>query len=70
MLTACPTERALLSCLLTRLTALDVDVLVGHNISAFDLSVLLHRLQHHKVGDMGCLLAACDLPHIHQVCVC
>jgi DNA polymerase alpha subunit A len=53
MLTACPTERALLSCLLTRLTALDVDVLVGHNISAFDLSVLLHRLQHHKVGG-GC----------------
>ena len=29
--------------------ALDADVLVGHNISAFDLSVLLHRLQALKV---------------------
>ncbi len=44
-------ERALLTCLLTRLQQLDADVLVGHNISAFDLSVLLHRLQLHKVGE-------------------
>jgi hypothetical protein len=29
--------------------ALDPDVLVGHNIGAFDLTVLLTRMQHHKV---------------------
>lgn len=44
-----PNERALLTCLLTRLQGLDPDVLVGHNISAFDLNVLLHRLQQHKL---------------------
>ncbi len=42
-------ERLLLMNLLARLRALDADVYVGHNISAFDLDVLLHRLQHHKV---------------------
>ena len=25
-------------------------MLVGHNIAAFDLTVLLSRMQHHKVG--------------------
>lgn len=30
--------------------ALDADVLVGHNLAAFDLTVLLSRMQHHKVG--------------------
>ena len=44
-----PGERALLAHLLARLQDLDPDVLVGHNIAAFDLDVLLHRLQHHKV---------------------
>jgi hypothetical protein len=29
--------------------AIDADVIVGHNISAFDLQVLLARMQHHKV---------------------
>ena len=48
MLSAQSTERALLTNLLARLRALDADVYVGHNISAFDLDVLLHRLQHHK----------------------
>ena len=43
-----PGERALLAHLLARLQDLDPDVLVGHNIAAFDLDVLLHRLQHHK----------------------
>jgi len=42
-------ERALLAYLLTRLRALDADVYVGHNIAGFDIDVLLHRLQHHKV---------------------
>jgi hypothetical protein len=43
-------ERALLTFLLARLRAVDVDVFVGHNFAAFDLDVLLHRLQHHKVS--------------------
>ncbi|CAM6094149.1 unnamed protein product [Calypogeia fissa] len=42
-------ERALLSCLMVKLYQLDPDVLVGHNISGFDLDVLLHRLQACKV---------------------
>lgn len=50
MITTQPNERSLLAYLLTRLQAVDADVLVGHNISAFDLSVLLHRLQLHKVS--------------------
>jgi DNA polymerase alpha subunit A len=50
MVTTCPNERTLLGCLLAKLQGIDADVLVGHNISAFDLPVLLHRLQHHKVG--------------------
>ena len=50
MLSAQGSERGLLQHLLARLQVLDPDVLVGHNIAAFDLDVLLHRLQHHKVG--------------------
>lgn len=42
-------EKALLTTLLNRLSALDADALVGHNISAFDLDVLLHRMEKHKV---------------------
>ncbi|KAI5077505.1 hypothetical protein GOP47_0007329 [Adiantum capillus-veneris] len=42
-------ERALLNHLLIKLHQLDPDVLVGHNISGFDLDVLLHRLQASKV---------------------
>ncbi|EFJ15342.1 hypothetical protein SELMODRAFT_234261 [Selaginella moellendorffii] len=42
-------ERALLNCLMIKLHQLDPDVLVGHNISGFDLDVLLHRLQACKV---------------------
>uniref|UniRef100_A0A803KXY4 DNA polymerase n=1 Tax=Chenopodium quinoa TaxID=63459 RepID=A0A803KXY4_CHEQI len=38
-------ERALLSCLMTEMYKLDSDFLVGHNISGFDLDVLLHRAQ-------------------------
>ena len=43
-------ERALLCYLIGRLHSLDADVVVGHNIGAFDLDILLHRLQHHKVN--------------------
>ncbi|GLI66368.1 hypothetical protein VaNZ11_010151 [Volvox africanus] len=42
-------ERSLLTCLLAKLQALDADVLVGHNIAAFDLTTILTRMQHHKV---------------------
>lgn len=42
-------ERALLTGLLARLRSLDPDAIVGHNLTAFDLDVLLHRLQAHKV---------------------
>lgn len=38
-------ERALLNRLMLELHKLDSDVLVGHNISGFDLDVLLHRCQ-------------------------
>ena len=38
-------ERALLNRLMIELHKLDSDVLVGHNISGFDLDVLLHRFQ-------------------------
>lgn len=50
MLTTCPNERALLGCLLTKLAAVDADVIVGHNIGAYELAVLMGRLQTHKVG--------------------
>ncbi|XP_037414948.1 DNA polymerase alpha catalytic subunit-like isoform X2 [Triticum dicoccoides] len=42
-------ERALLNRLMIELGKLDCDVLVGHNISGFDLDVLLHRAQTCKV---------------------
>jgi DNA polymerase elongation subunit (family B) len=48
MLAGGASERALLQNLLARLRALDADVYCGHNIAAFDLDVLLHRLQAHK----------------------
>ncbi|CAA0833741.1 DNA polymerase alpha catalytic subunit, partial [Striga hermonthica] len=38
-------ERALLNRLVIEIHKLDSDVLVGHNISGFDLDVLLHRVQ-------------------------
>ncbi|GAA0168120.1 DNA metabolism protein [Lithospermum erythrorhizon] len=38
-------ERALLNRLMLELHKLDADVLVGHNISGFDLDILLHRVQ-------------------------
>ncbi|XP_068659458.1 DNA polymerase alpha catalytic subunit [Aristolochia californica] len=42
-------ERALLSRLMIEIHKLDSDVLVGHNISGFDLDVLLHRAQACKL---------------------
>ncbi|XP_052195502.1 DNA polymerase alpha catalytic subunit [Diospyros lotus] len=42
-------ERALLNRLMIELHKLDSDVLIGHNISGFDLDVLLHRAQACRV---------------------
>ncbi|KAH9611127.1 hypothetical protein KSS87_007292 [Heliosperma pusillum] len=42
-------ERALLTCLMAEMYKLDSDILVGHNISGFDLDVLLHRVQACKI---------------------
>lgn len=42
-------ERALLNRLMIELHKLDSDILVGHNISGFDLDVLLHRAQVGKL---------------------
>ncbi|XP_011043523.1 PREDICTED: DNA polymerase alpha catalytic subunit-like isoform X2 [Populus euphratica] len=42
-------ERALLNRLMIALHKLDSDFLVGHNISGFDLDVLLHRTQACRV---------------------
>ncbi|GER47322.1 DNA polymerase [Striga asiatica] len=42
-------ERALLNRLVTEIHKLDSDVLVGHNITGFDLDVLLHRVQASPV---------------------
>ncbi|KAL5099247.1 hypothetical protein RYX36_003574 [Vicia faba] len=42
-------ERAVLNRLMIELHKMDSDVLVGHNISGFDLDVLLHRSQACKV---------------------
>ena len=43
-----PDERSLLNLLLAQLARIDPDVIVGHNITGFDLDVLLHRLQFHR----------------------
>lgn len=42
-------ERALLNYFLARLKVIDPDVLVGHNIAAFDMSLLFHRMNANKV---------------------
>jgi DNA polymerase alpha subunit A len=49
MLAMQPNERALLTMLVVRLKDLDADVYVGHNFAAYDLDVLLHRMQALKV---------------------
>ncbi|KAL1526185.1 hypothetical protein AB1Y20_014913 [Prymnesium parvum] len=45
----CMSERALLSFLIARLHSIDADVLVGHNIAGFDMTVLLQRLSACKI---------------------
>ena len=42
-------EQSLLKALLKWTQETDPDVLVGHDITNVDLSLLLHRMQHQKV---------------------
>lgn len=42
-------ERALLAYFLARWQQLDADMIIGHNIGPWDLTILLQRLQHHKL---------------------
>ncbi|XP_068206264.1 DNA polymerase alpha catalytic subunit-like [Palaemon carinicauda] len=42
-------ERALLGFLLAKIHKIDPDVIVGHDIFSFDLSVLLHRVHLNKI---------------------
>ncbi|KAI3922255.1 hypothetical protein MKX01_005944 [Papaver californicum] len=49
ILVAESSERALLNRLMLELFKLDTDIFVGHNISGFDLDLLLHRAQACKV---------------------
>eukprot|EP00963_Diacronema_lutheri_P000149 scaffold6_cov330-Pavlova_lutheri.AAC.1 len=44
-----PSERALLGFMMAKLHQIDPDVIVGHNIAAGDLDVLLHRMNKLKV---------------------
>nr|VZI15130.1 unnamed protein product [Spirometra erinaceieuropaei] len=50
-----PNERALLGRLLTRIHRLDPDLIVGHDLWGYQLDLLLHRLNAHKV------------PHWHRI---
>lgn len=42
-------ERGVLAYTLARLHLLDPDLVVGHNISNWDLNIVLQRMQQHKV---------------------
>ncbi|KAK4326034.1 hypothetical protein Pmani_003411 [Petrolisthes manimaculis] len=44
------TERALLGFLLAKIHKVDPDIVVGHDIFGFDLTVLLHRISFNKIG--------------------
>ncbi|KAG0269216.1 DNA polymerase alpha catalytic subunit [Actinomortierella ambigua] len=46
-----PSEGSLLSVLLSRISSVDPDVIVGHNFVQFDLDVLLHRMKANKTKD-------------------
>jgi len=43
------TERELLSLLLMKVAKLDPDIIIGHDVSTFDLEVLTHRMVKHKI---------------------
>lgn len=70
MLSVQASERALLCYLIARLHSLDADVLVGHNVAAFDLDILLHRLQHHKVTTLAVIVTWPNVGSIAFGAVC
>ena len=41
-------ERELLSQLLVRIQKLDPDIIIGHDVSSFELEVLIHRMMQNK----------------------
>ncbi|KAI9145154.1 DNA polymerase family B-domain-containing protein [Paraphysoderma sedebokerense] len=43
-------EIGLLNYLMAMISKIDPDIIVGHNVTGFDLDVLLHRMKHHKIG--------------------
>eukprot|EP00898_Chlorokybus_atmophyticus_P002051 jgi/Chlat1/2847/Chrsp194S03002 len=63
----CNSERELYSLLLAKLQGLDLDVLVGHNNSAWDLDILLHRMQACKVNHWSRIgrLRRSSMPKLH-----
>ena len=42
-------ERELLSQLLVKIQKLDPDIIIGHDVSSFELEVLIHRMMQNKV---------------------
>jgi DNA polymerase alpha subunit A len=42
-------ERALLGFLLAKIGKIDPDIIIGHDITGFDLDVLLHRMVQNKI---------------------
>lgn len=42
-------ERALLNFLANKISALDPDIIIGHELHGFMIDVLMNRMQHHKV---------------------
>lgn len=44
------TERELLNYLMAKWHQIDADIILGHDIMAFDLEVLLNRMAHYKVA--------------------
>lgn len=48
-------EKALLSKLMAKIHRVDPDIIIGHNFLAFDLDVLLHRLQAGNVNTWAML---------------
>lgn len=68
MVSAQGSERALLAFLLSKLQELDADVYTGHNISGFDIDVLLHRLQAHKVTQFHSRMSIYQEPSLLFLC--
>jgi DNA polymerase alpha subunit A len=42
-------ERALLGFLMAKIGKIDPDVIIGHDVTVFDLDVLLHRMVQNKI---------------------